>query len=116
MEKDNAHILLAETLIYSIPQPSKSSEIINHSYPAPECDIKVTSAEHMVLTLLSTFENPHELKASEALELLKNRGDPLAQMHSSNGDVADSIQQAKTSCIWNPPENKLILQMRPRPK
>ena len=41
LEKDNAHILLAETLIYSIPQPPKSSVKVDHSYPAPESDIKV---------------------------------------------------------------------------
>ena len=41
LEKDNAHILLAETLIYSLPQPPKSSVKVDHSYPAPESDIKV---------------------------------------------------------------------------
>ena len=49
LEKDNAHILLAETLIYSIPQPPKSSVKIDHSYPAPESDIKV------ILPLISIF-------------------------------------------------------------
>ena len=49
LEKDNAHILLAETLIYSIPQPPKSSVKVDHSYPAPESDIKVN------LSLISIF-------------------------------------------------------------
>ena len=76
---------------------------------------QVTSAEHMVLSLLSAFENPHELKASEALKLLKERGDPLAQEYTSDGDSTDSICQDKTS-TWKPPENRLILQMHNKQK
>ena len=41
LERDNAHILLAETLIYCKHQPRKSPVKINHTYPAPESDIKV---------------------------------------------------------------------------
>jgi len=116
LERDNAHILLAETLIYCKHQPRKSPVKINHAYPAPESDIKVSSAEHMLLTLLFKFENPHALKAYEALELLKDRGDPLAQGLSFDGDTKNSVQcQIKTS-TWIPPENKLILKIPQKPK
>ena len=77
----------------------------------------MSSAEHMLLTLLFTFENPHALKAYEALELLKDRGDPLAQGLSFDGDITDPVQcQVKTRSTWTPPENKLILKMPLKPK
>ena len=79
-------------------------------------NFQVSSAEHMLLTLLFKFENPHALKAYEALELLKDRGDPLAQGLSFDGDTKNSVQcQIKTS-TWIPPENKLILKIPQKPK
>ena len=76
----------------------------------------MASAEHMLLSLLHTFENPHALKAHEALELLKDRGDPLAQGLSADGDVKNSVQCQDKTSTWIPPENKLILTIPQKPK
>ena len=122
LEKDNAHILLAETLIYCKHQPRKSPVKVNPAFPdlvSGDSEIKVTSAEHILLTLLSSFENPHALKAHEALQLLKVRGDPLAQSFNENGDTTDQSSQQikfKSATTWTPPDNSLILKMPPKQK
>lgn len=102
LDKDNAHILLAETVIYCKHQPRRSPVKVNVT---PQGVIEAMSAEHILLMLLSMFENPHAIKADEALKLLRDRGDPSA---SNYKDV-----QPKG---WSPPTRKLIMEMHPKPK
>ncbi len=105
LDQENAHILLAETAIYCKHQPRKSP--IKLQLP-PEGVIKVMSAEHILLMLLSMFENPHAMKAYEALKLLRDRGDPLAKKFFQDGTVK--------APAWTPPKKELILKTPSKPK
>lgn len=106
LDAENAHLVLAETVIYCQHQPRKDP--ISLDLPK-EGLVKVNTAEHLLLLLLSMFENPHAIKAYEALKLLKDRGDPLAKR------CFQSEKSIPFNPSWKPPPKDLIVKVPPKP-
>lgn len=117
LDKENAHLVLAETVIYCHHQTRKSPIKVDLPQKQEEGLVKVnSSAEHLLLLLLSMFENPHAIKAYEALKLLRERGDPLAKRCFEKSYFQNPTS---SSCCWKPaPTNadEMILLEPPKPK
>ena len=75
LDIDNAHIILAEAVIYA-PQHQikiKESQEQVHVVLPPSSPIREKSAEHTILSMLNLLEDPHFIKAVDTFKLLEER-------------------------------------------
>ena len=108
LDVDNAHLILAETVIYHNKCQIKNSPL---QLILPE-KIKESSGEHLLLQLLSSTDDPYSLTAWDALRLLKDRGDP----HAVNlFNETDYLPQTDNYC-WRPPSDKINFALPPLDK
>ena len=114
LDIDNAHILLAEAIIY-VPHDSvkikESRDNITVSLPSffnkLGSPIREKSAEHTILSMLNLLEDPHFIKAKDTFKLLKERGES-----SRNDQEADDNL---TTALWYPPQKELLFNYYPKP-
>lgn len=108
LDVDNAHLILAETVIYHNKCQIKNSPL---QLILPE-KIKESSGEHLLLQLLSSTDDPYSLTAWDALRLLKDRGDPHAV---DLFNETDYLPQTDNYC-WRPPSDKINFALPPLDK
>ena len=108
LDVDNAHLILAETVIYHKKcqmKPAQSQLIL------PE-KIKERSGEHLLLQLLASTDDPCSMTAWDALRLLKDRGDP----HATNLFNETDYLPTRHNGSWRPPSDQINFTLPPLDK
>ena len=115
---DNAHIYLAETVIFA-PRKSKKNrnkqngngqpQDLQEVQLPPDSPIKIRSAEYTLLTILRLMDDPHEMLASDAIKLLKDL-EPQALYEEFYGEAVDNV------VIWSPPKEELVMTFHQKPR
>ena len=107
LDIDNAHIILAEAVIYA-PQHQikiKESQEQVHVVLPPSSPIREKSAEHTILSMLNLLEDPHFIKAVDTFKLLEER----------SGSGKDQTNGLRSTPDWFPPSKQLVFDYHPKP-
>ena len=108
LDIDNAHIILAEAVIYAPQHQIKIKEsqeqVVDVVLP-PSSPIREKSAEHTILSMLNLLEDPHFIKAVDTFKLLEER----------SGSGKDQTNGLRSTPDWFPPSKQLVFDYHPKP-
>lgn len=107
LDIDNAHIILAEAVIYAPQHQIKikeSREQVDVVLP-PSSPIREKSAEHTILSMLNLLVDPHFIKAVDTFKLLEER----------SGSGKDQTNGLPSYPEWFPPSKQLVFDYHPKP-